>query len=154
MQTLGHDDIQTLFARHGLRCTRQRVALYRALASSAAHPTADELYQTVSHELSGISVATIYNCLEAFCGAGLARKLPPAPAEEDDGRSRSARFDASMHHHLHIRCTRTGAVRDVPDDLGERLLGALPADVMRRLEEQMGFKVRRVQIELIGEKRG
>ncbi len=167
-----HDakSVADLLTRHGLRRTRQRVALYQALAASKAHPTADELYRAVADDLDGISVATVYNSLEAFCKAGLINKLPPAPTTDrvfdDEGEAdadtaasevpssgRAARYDASTHPHMHIRCLRTGRVRDVPDDLGEQLLAHLPQDVLRRLEDELGFDVRQVQVELVGESR-
>ena len=40
-------DLQDLFHERGLRRTRQREDIYRALASTRAHPTADELHSMV-----------------------------------------------------------------------------------------------------------
>jgi len=82
MTKVDEHSVQALFAEHGLRCTQQRVALYQALAMTEAHPTADELHRWVSERLPGVSVATVYNCLEAFCKAGIVQKLPPAPATD------------------------------------------------------------------------
>ena len=70
------DSLQQLFAQHNLRCTRQRRALYEALSSTSRHPTADELFQQLAHTQTDISLATVYNTLEAFCEVGLAQKLP------------------------------------------------------------------------------
>ncbi|MDX1681904.1 MAG: transcriptional repressor, partial [Phycisphaeraceae bacterium] len=107
-----------LFASRGLRCTRQRQAIYQALADSHRHPSADELHQQVNDTVDGLSMATVYNTLEAFCSAGLAQKIPSA-----DG---PARYDASVHDHLHVRDLTTGEVGDVPEDLSEKLLEDLP----------------------------
>src|SRR5699024_212410 len=97
-----------MFEEHGLRCTQQRAAVYAALAGSMDHPTADELHRQVSGELAGVSLATVYNTLEAFCRAGLVQKLPGA------GDNGSARYDAVRENHLHLRCRKSGAVADVP----------------------------------------
>jgi len=135
--------IQTLFADHGLRFTKQRCAVYHALAGTQAHPTADELFRNVSRSDQSISLATVYNALEAFCRVGIAQKL----ATDD----LSARFDASVHNHLHLRDARTGRMTDVPDHLGQQLLDKLPREVINSIESRLGFKVSKIKIELLGE---
>ena len=142
MKLAAGDHIQDLFAQRRLRCTSQRRSLYKALASSTSHPTAEQLYYEVSGTVSGMSLATVYNTLEAFCQAGMAQKLP--------GRGGSVRYDAMVHNHLHTRCENSGAVHDVPDELGQRLLDVLPAGVLRQIERQLGFKIDHVEIELVG----
>lgn len=137
--------MRALFAEHGLRCTQQRASIYRALAGSEAHPTADALYRQVSKELAGVSLATVYNTLEAFCRAGLVQKLPGA------GENGSARYDAVRENHLHLRCQKTGAVEDVPEALSRQILKQIPAARLAELEKRLGFKITQVQIELIGE---
>jgi Fur family peroxide stress response transcriptional regulator len=135
--------IQQLFADHDLRYTRQRCAVYQALAGTKAHPTADELFRTVSHSDQSISLATVYNALEAFCRVGIAQKL----ATDD----LSARYDAAVHNHLHLRDARTGRVSDVPDHLGQQLLDKLPREVILAIESRLGYKVSEIKIELLGE---
>lgn len=139
------DQVKRLFADHGLRCTQQRVSLYRALATSEHHPTADELFKDVSEKLPGISLATVYNTLEAFCQVGLAQKLPGV------GTNGSARFDAICENHLHLRDQTTGDVVDVPHELGQQILDRIPETTLRDLERRLGFKISQLQIELVGE---
>lgn len=146
MKIKDNDRIQEMFASQGLRCTSQRRALYKALAASTSHPTADQLYYEVSGNIAGVSLATVYNTLEAFCQAELCQKLP--------GKGGSVRYDAVVHNHLHTRCEKTGAVHDVPDALGQRLLDSVPSNILRTIEQQLGFKVNRVNIELVGEHTG
>ena len=139
----GKDPLQKLFSRHGLRCTTQRRALYECLAASCCHPTADQLFYEVGGKVKGMSLATVYNTLDAFCRAGLARKLP--------GKGASMRYDASVNNHVHTRCQKTGAIHDVPEDLGRKLLTRLPKDTINDLSRDLGFDIQRVQIELIGQ---
>lgn len=144
-----NEDVQSLFASHGLRCTRQRAVIYDALARSNQHPTADELYRQCSVRADGLSLATVYNTLDALCDAGLVRRLSVA------GGNGSARYDAvtaDHGHHLHARDQATGEVYDVPDDLGQRILEQIPAELLKEIEEKLGFKVNQVQIELVGER--
>lgn len=134
-------DTRMLFARHGLRCTRQRVLLYDALAQTERHPTAEELYSIAKCDVPGLSMATVYNTLEAFCSAGLCRKLPSCGG---------ARYDADLREHLHI-ATTDGNVRDVPESLGVQLLNSLPRSVLGEVERRTGVKIRRISIELHGD---
>ena len=143
MKLKDNDRIQEMFATQGLRCTAQRRALYKSLSASTSHPTADQLYYEVSGNIAGLSLATVYNTLEAFCQAGLCQKLP--------GKGGSVRYDAMVHNHLHTRCEKSGAVHDVPDTLGQKILDSLPPNVLRAIERQLGFKINRVSIELVGE---
>ncbi|WP_432797931.1 Fur family transcriptional regulator [Poriferisphaera sp. WC338] len=134
-----------LFAKHGLRCTRQRTALYEALSKSSAHPTADELFRSLSGKVPAMSLATVYNTLEVFCEVGLAQKLPGA------GANGSARYDAGDEPHLHLRCQKTGKIADLPEPFGKQILEVIPENLIKQIEKQLGFKVNQIQIELIGE---
>lgn len=133
-----------LFASHGLRCTRQRRAIYTALTATRCHPTADELYRSVQSQLPGVSLATVYNTLEAFCDAGLIAKMP------DAGTNGSARYDAHAEHHTHLRDRQTGRIADAPDDLSALLLRHVPREVLDQIRERTGFNVEQVQLELVG----
>lgn len=139
------DEIQQTFCEHGLRCTRQRRAIYDALTQSQSHPTADELFQMVKMQDDGMSLATVYNTLEAFCGAGLAYKIAGC------GGNGSTRYDAGGDDHMHLRCRKTGHIVDAPHDLGERILEHIPQKLIDELEERIGFSVSKVQLDLVGE---
>lgn len=138
------DNSAKLFAEHDLRCTKQRKAIYSALTGTRCHPTADDLYRTVQDSLPGVSLATVYNTLEAFNDAGLISKLP------DAGSNGSARYDAHREPHTHLRDRCTGKVADAPDDLSQLILDNLPQEVLDTIRERMGFTVEEVQVELVG----
>jgi Fe2+ or Zn2+ uptake regulation protein len=135
-------ELKCLFSTHGLRCTQQRRAIYEALVSTDSHPTAEELHQMIDGG-GGLSLATVYNTLEAFCQAGLCQKLAAANG--------SCRYDGDISDHLHVKDAQTGRIRDVPEDLGQRLLSAIPPEVMAEIEQEMGMQVNRVHVELIGD---
>jgi Fur family peroxide stress response transcriptional regulator len=134
--------IRELFNRHSLRCTKQRMALYEALCQSASHPTAEELYQMVRPHTVGLSRATVYNTLEALCSAGLARQMATTNG--------CSRYDADTSDHLHLRLSTTCEIRDVPVDLGARLIDNLPKAVLAEIEQRMGVKIDNVSVQLIG----
>lgn len=139
-------DTRTLFLRKGLRCTKQRAEIFDALAGCNTHPTAEELFWMVREREPqlGLSLATVYNTLDALCAADLCRKLPPST------RDASARYDADLHEHLHI-ATEDGRVLDVPDDLGAKLIESIPRALLEDVEQRMGVRIKSVQIGLSAE---
>ncbi len=119
----------------GQRFTGQRAAVYRFLSSTESHPTAEDVFVAVRHEVPGISLATVYKSLETLVGCGLAIKLAYG-----DG---SARYDGRTDLHHHARCLACGEVMDVPGHLGGPEL-----DSLRQSAE--GFRVTGYRLELQG----
>ena len=100
-----------------LRPTRQRLALARLLFERGdRHVTAEQLHADVMAAGIKVSLATVYNNLHQFTGAGLLREVVDA-----SGRSY---FDTNTASHFHFFHEATGRLEDIPiDDL---VLGALP----------------------------
>tara|TARA_Y100000588_G_scaffold329306_1_gene365383 strand:+ start:398 stop:751 length:354 start_codon:yes stop_codon:yes gene_type:complete len=70
------------------------------------HPTAEEVHERAKEELPGISLATVYNGLEALVSCGLIKQVHFERA--------STRFCPNLKEHAHFQCERTGQVFDVP----------------------------------------
>jgi Fur family peroxide stress response transcriptional regulator len=128
-------NIRDVLDRNGLRCTRQREVIYEALAATKSHPTAEELFHSVRPLEPGLSLATVYNTLDALSACGLVRRLP-CPSG-----SGACRFDAVTQDHVHISLG-DGRIMDAPDDLSGRLLGSIPPAVIAELEQRLGVRVR------------
>ncbi|HEX6065787.1 MAG TPA: transcriptional repressor [Longimicrobiales bacterium] len=120
---------------NGQRYTEQRAAVYRYLMGTEAHPTADDVFTSVRHEIPDISLATVYKSLETLVGCGLAIKLTYG-----DG---SARYDGRTDQHHHARCLTCGRVLDVPAHVDvSAVTGQLPS--------VSGFAVEGFRLELLG----
>ncbi|HXH09193.1 MAG TPA: transcriptional repressor [Alphaproteobacteria bacterium] len=117
----------------GFRLTPHREAVHAYLASVDHHPTAEEVYLAVKGQGSRLSLATVYNALEALVSAGLASKLAFG-----DG---SARYDIRTDRHDHIHCLGCGMLRDVPSLLERTPLSNVPDE---------DFEVTGYRLELIG----
>jgi Fur family transcriptional regulator, peroxide stress response regulator len=117
----------------GFRLTPHREAVHAYLASVNHHPTAEEVYLAVKAQGSRLSLATVYNALEALVEAGLASKLAFG-----DG---SARYDIRTDQHDHIHCLGCGLLRDLPPLLSRDSLGNVP---------EAGFQVTGYRLELLG----
>jgi Fe2+ or Zn2+ uptake regulation protein len=123
-----------------LRHTRQRGAVYAALRATTSHPTAEELHELVRHETPGLSLATVYNTLEALCASGLCRRLPNAAGV--------CRFDGDVSDHVHV-VLPDGRVLDVPPEVGRRLLECVPAELVRELESRVGARLGGLGVQLV-----
>lgn len=134
--------VRDLFARHGLRCTRQREQIYSALAASNLHPTAEELLHTVRAFDPGLSLATVYNTLEVFTRVGLCRKLSTSCG------SIASRFDACVGDHVHL-ATGDGRILDIPEDLSSKILGRLSGDLLAELEWRLGVRIAGLSIQVM-----
>lgn len=120
-----------MLREHGLRVTRQRESLYTALASTTSHPTADELFAFLQRRQADLSLATVYNTLEAFVDAGLCQRIHAGSA---------TRYDASVRDHAHVQ-TDDGRVLDLPMALSRKIRGALSSDDLRRIEDELGVSI-------------
>jgi Fe2+/Zn2+ uptake regulation proteins len=89
---------------NGVRMTPQRHAILSYLMNAISHPTADEIYKSLSPSFPSMSVATIYNNLRLFVEAGLVRELTYGDA--------SSRFDADLSDHYHAICKCCGRIVD------------------------------------------
>lgn len=119
---LSLDQMRKALRNRGLKFTTQRHAIYRALAASKEHPTAEDLYRRVKRSHPALSINTVYNTLEALKEVGA--------AEEISLWHDRARFDANLEPHHHMACLGCRKIADLHDPTLNRL--ALPARIRGR----------------------
>ena len=88
--------------------TPQRRQIYDVLMSRRDHPSASDVYLQVKDAMPTISLATVYNCLEAMTQSGLIRQV--------NLDRESSRYCANLSDHAHFCCQTCGQVSDVPLD--------------------------------------
>jgi Fur family transcriptional regulator, peroxide stress response regulator len=88
----------------GVKLTHQRLEIFRALASSGDHPSAEAVHRLVQAAMPTVSLDTVYRTLWLLTDLGLVTTLGP--------RQDSVRFDANIESHHHYVCVRCGLVRD------------------------------------------
>lgn len=113
----------TLPVISGLRLTKQRQEVYQVLLEHRDHPTANEVYHRVRKHLPSISLATVYNCLEALVAHGLVNQV--------NFERSSSRFCPNLVDHGHFQDTTTGRIYDITikDGVDLKEFLNLPADV-------------------------
>jgi Fur family iron response transcriptional regulator len=93
----------------GLRPTRQRLALARLLFDKTdRHVTAEQLHAEATEAEVRVSLATVYNTLHQFTGAGLLREVVV-----EAGRSY---FDTNVSDHHHFFFEGSGHLQDIPGE--------------------------------------
>ena len=97
--------LQAKLEKSGLRTTPQRQHVYQVLIEKRNHPTAEEVFIRAKKGMPEISIATVYNCLDALVSCGLVRQV---------NQDRSAtRFCSNMMPHHHFYCDECGGAYDI-----------------------------------------
>lgn len=105
----GQAAAQARLKASGLRPTRQRLELAGLLFQGHdRHVTAESLHDEVTRAGVKVSLATVYNTLHQFTGAGLLRQVVV-----DASRSY---FDTNVHDHQHFFHEDEGRLIDIPGE--------------------------------------
>jgi len=118
----------------GLRMTRQRSEVYKVLMEQRNHPTAADVYELAKQNMPGISLATVYNCLELLAQHGAVKQV--------NFEREPSRYCANLSDHGHFHDEVTGQIIDVPLKEGVQL-----ADL---LELPDGAQIENLEITLRG----
>ncbi len=129
-----HDVLCAKLAGNGLRATRQREVVYSVILGKRDHPTADEIFSRVKARMPGISLATVYNCLETLVQCGLLRQV--------NFERESTRYCPNLSEHAHFHDESTGRIHDIE----------LPAEATSRLRHLLpeGFEAASIELSFRG----
>ena len=99
-------EIHNYLVDHGIKPFPHKVAIMKYLQENHIHPTIDQIYNDLIHDLPTLSKTTVYNTLKSFCE----KKVATAILIDE----KNVRYDAQKHLHAHFRCKRCNAIYDVP----------------------------------------
>jgi len=88
----------------GVKLTHQRLEIFRKVAASAEHPSAEAVFKALKPRMPTVSLDTVYRTLWLLHELGLVSTLGP--------KRESVRFDANLAPHHHYVCIRCGLTRD------------------------------------------
>lgn len=115
------DEFQKAAKIAGIKVTPQRLTIYKIVASSDSHPTAEEVYQALKAGMPTISLDTVYRTLWILTDLGFLHTVYQPRG--------SVRFDAITNKHHHFFCIRCFKIRDFENSV----LSSLP--IPREAEE-------------------
>jgi Fur family transcriptional regulator, stress-responsive regulator len=105
MPSTSRTSLEDLLREHGLRVTRQRVAVLTALAA-APHSGADAVQAAVRADMGPVSTQAVYDVLNILAERGILRRIQPAGSP--------ARYELRTgDNHHHLVCRACGRVVDV-----------------------------------------
>lgn len=99
------DSLHARLATSGFRFTPQRQHVYSVLLRKRDHPTAEQVFIRAKSQMPDISMATVYNCLDALVECGLVRQVTL-----DRG---ATHFCPNMTEHCHFYCDACSGVFDI-----------------------------------------
>ncbi|MBU0508956.1 transcriptional repressor [bacterium] len=88
----------------GLKITPQRLEIFRELASTKEHPSAEDIFERIRVRMPTVSLDTVYRTLSTLNETGIVSRV-----EVLDDR---CRFDANTERHHHFVCVRCKRVVD------------------------------------------
>ena len=100
--------LQSLFDRHAILPTPQRIEIARVLLERPQHMSADQLIERLRAAGSAVSKATVYNTLNLFSERGLIREVMVDPERKF--------YDSTTHPHHHFYNVDSGELSDIPHD--------------------------------------
>jgi len=89
----------------GLRVTPQRLAILSFLDGNTSHPSAMDIYNHLAGVYPSLSLATVYNTLDALARNGMLRELPISKDQLN--------YDPDTSEHDHAFCVSCGRIFDV-----------------------------------------
>ena len=133
---LDRDPLDPFLARcraAGIAVTPQRLAIFRRLAATERHPSAEQLHAAVRREMPTLALATVYKTLDTLARIGAVRPVSRLGAR--------GRWDANLEPHHHLVCTTCGTVTDVTEPRLEAAAQPAAAAAARHGFEAAGHSV-------------
>ncbi len=84
----------------------KREAIFKKIASSQEHPTAEWVYEQLKPEIPDLSLGTVYRNIAVFKEMGIVKSIGVYNGQE--------RYDWDMSPHSHFVCTECFRIMDVP----------------------------------------
>ena len=119
-------DSISIFHQAGLRATAQRLAIYKLLTETQAHPSAIEIYSQLKDRYPTLSLATVYNTLDVLVEKGFINEL----GSIGDGQ---VHLDGNLDPHINLACVKCHQIIDLHSEFVERL--------NQEINQKSGFKV-------------
>ncbi|HRH52735.1 MAG TPA: Fur family transcriptional regulator [Chitinophagales bacterium] len=130
-------DIQQQLSEKGLKVTPQRIAVLEAIIKLNNHPSAENIIDYIRKNYPNISTATVYKVLDALVDNELIKRVK---TDKD-----VMRYDAILHAHHHLYCTKTDKIKDYFNDDLNHLL----ANYFKK-HRILDFEIADIKLQIVG----
>ena len=129
------EEFRTLLRRHGLKATRQRIAVHQAM-QELVHASGDEVSEVLAQKGSALAPASVYNILSDLAEAHIySRRL---------SATNKMFFDVVPTRHIHLYDRKNHTYRDIMDEN----LATLIKEQLRR-HKFKGYSIEDIDVQLI-----
>ena len=105
------ENIGNYLKENGIKPSIQRIKIFQYLMDNHTHPTVDDIFQNLSHEIPTLSKTTVYNTLNIFLENNIVKEVI---IEENE-----VRYDLITGTHGHFKCKERGDIVDFDLDLSK-----------------------------------
>ncbi len=130
--------IEAMLKACGLKATSQRVAVYEVMRR-LGHASADAVFDCLQASAPNVTLATVYNVLDSFVGAGLISRRFSSNSK--------MYYDITTSPHCHLYDEETHTIVDYDDT---ELVGIVERYL--RAHRPEGFEFSGVDIQIVGHK--
>lgn len=135
MDLIPDSNVQALFKSRGLKCTPQRIAVYKVIEGSRTHLSIEKIHAGVKKILPNIGLATVYRTLDYLITLGLIEKV-----HLDDGCHSYTSVLSGHRHALVCRvCDQIVEYEDCPLE-----------GIKNQVSKKTGFKIDNHYLQLFG----
>jgi Fur family peroxide stress response transcriptional regulator len=113
--------------------SKQKDSIYKIVASTMTHPTADWVYQEARRKMPRISLGTVYRNLKTLTEEGRLLEITTTKGP--------SRYDANTSQHSHLRCLECDRLEDLPEK---------EFQVISHSSKIKRYKIFETRVELIG----
>lgn len=129
-------ETKEILKSHNLKSTPQRVVIYEVM-KKLGHASADTIYQEIKSQFHTMTVATVYNVLDSFVGAGLLHRRMSS--------NNKMYFDVNTYTHCHLYSPETNVYVDYDDSELIRMVGE-----HLKKRKITNFELTDIDIQLVG----
>lgn len=110
-------NVSEFLRSNGIKPSFQRMKIFDYLANTTSHPTVDDIYKALIHEIPTLSKTTVYNTLNLFVQNNVALLI----TIEDN----ETRYDANTSLHGHFKCEKCERVLDFKAEISDLVIKEL-----------------------------
>jgi Fur family peroxide stress response transcriptional regulator len=110
-------DFSKILTEKNIKPSYQRIKILEYLNENITHPTVNDIFNSLVKEIPILSKATVYNTLELFKNANLAKVV----TIEDN----ETRYDSRVHNHGHFKCDLCGSIYDFEINIDGLVINSL-----------------------------
>lgn len=132
-------EVKEMLSQSGLKATHPRIVVLADLIKHEEHPTAERIHSRIREQNPSISLGSVYRILDKMVEVDIVKRV--------SSKSGLKRYDANLHPHSHIYCSKTESIQDFEDEELQKLIW----DYLSK-KTLKNFSIKDIKLQINGEK--